>query len=57
MKMGVSKVLAICCGISSKAYWRNAKTKGIQIALNDQWLKQQGLFSLREGWISFTHNV
>ncbi len=57
MKMGVSKVLAICCGVSSKAYWRSSKTKGIQIALNDEWLKQQGLFLLREGWISFTHNV
>lgn len=57
MKMGVSEVLAICCGISSKAYWRNSKTKGIQIALNDEWLKKQGLFSLRESWISFTHKV
>ncbi len=49
MKMGISKVLAINCGVSSKAYWRNAKTKGIQIALNDNWLKKQGLFSIRDG--------
>ena len=57
MNKGVSEVLAICCGISSKADWRSSKTKGIQIALNDDWLKRQGLFSLRESWISFTHNV
>jgi len=56
IKGGVSESLAVRCGISSKAYWRSAKTKGIQIALNDDWLKQQGLFSLRESWISFTHN-
>ena len=56
MKGGVSDMLAIRCGVSSKAYWRSAKTKGIQIALNDAWLAKQGLFSLRESWISFTHN-
>ena len=56
IKSGVSESLAVRCGISSKAYWRSAKTKGIQIALNDAWLMQQGLFSLRESWISFTHN-
>lgn len=55
IKLGVSKVLAIHCGISSKAFWRSSKTKGIQIALNDEWLKQQGLYSLRDNWISFTH--
>jgi RNA-directed DNA polymerase len=55
IKGGVSEDLAIRCGVSSKSYWRNSKTKGIQIALNDNWLKLQGLFSLRESWISFTH--
>ncbi len=56
IKGGVSEPLAIRCGISSKAYWRSAKTKGIQIALNDEWLKKQGLISLRDRWISFTHH-
>jgi len=48
MNKGVSEVLAIDCGIFSKTDWRSSKTKGIQIALNDAWLKQQGLFSLRD---------
>ncbi len=55
MKGGVSEGLAVRCGVSSKAYWRSAKTKGIQIALNDGWLKAKGLVSLRESWISFTY--
>ncbi|NOY74000.1 MAG: hypothetical protein GXP14_16805 [Gammaproteobacteria bacterium] len=40
MNKGVSDVLAICCGISSKADWRSAQTKGIQIALNNERLKR-----------------
>lgn len=56
LKGSASESLARKCGISSKGYWRNAKTKGIQIALTDAWLKQQGLFSLRDSWISFTHH-
>jgi len=35
LKGGVSDSLAIKCEISSKGYWRNDKTKGVQIALND----------------------
>lgn len=52
IKLGVSTKLAIDCGLSSKGYWRSAKTKGINMALNDQWLKQQGLVSLRDQWVS-----
>lgn len=52
IKLGVATKLAIDCGISSKGYWRSAKTKGINMALNDQWLKEQGLVSLRDQWVS-----
>jgi len=48
IKFGVSTKLAINGGLSSKGYWRSAKTKGINMALNDQWLKEQGLLSLRD---------
>lgn len=52
IKLGVPTKLAIDCGLSSKGYWRSAKTKGINMALNDQWLKEQGLVSLRDHWVS-----
>ena len=55
IKLGVSTKLAIDCGLSSKGYWRSAKTKGINMALNDQWLKQQGLVSLRDQWVSLKY--
>ncbi len=31
--------------------WRSYKTYGIQQALNNDYLKSQGLYSLRDGWI------
>jgi RNA-directed DNA polymerase len=55
MKLGVPKRAAISCGLSSKSYWRSSKTAGINMGLGNKYLKQQGLFSLRDGWIAFHH--
>ena len=52
IKLGVPTKLAIDCGLTSKGYWRSSKTKGINMALNDQWLREQGLISLRDQWVS-----
>jgi len=46
MRLGVSKTVAIRLGMSSKGYYRLAKTKAVQIALNNKWLKSQGLVSV-----------
>ena len=56
IKRGVSTELAISCGMSSKGYWRSAKTAGIQAALSNQWLKAQGLVALRDIWISLRYS-
>jgi RNA-directed DNA polymerase len=53
IKLGVPKRAAISCGLSSKSYWRSSKSPGINMGLGLKYLKQQGLFSLREGWIAF----
>jgi len=52
IKLGVSSKLAITLGISSKGYYRLAKTKAMQIGLNNKYLKAQGLISLRDQWIA-----
>ncbi|MEZ5536554.1 MAG: group II intron reverse transcriptase/maturase [Thiolinea sp.] len=44
---------AVACGRSSKGWWRSSKSQGINAALSLKYLKQQGLFSLRDGWIAF----
>ena len=52
IKLGVPVKLAISCGMTSKGYWHSARTEGIQRGLTNDWLKQQGLVSLRDRWVA-----
>ncbi|VAW78180.1 hypothetical protein MNBD_GAMMA12-1134 [hydrothermal vent metagenome] len=51
MKLGVRVQSAVACSITSKGPWRSAKTRGIQQALSNAYLKSQGLVALRDGWM------
>lgn len=53
IKLGAVKKQAIMVGISSKGYWRLARTFGSQSGLTNAYLKEQGLISIRELWIKF----
>ena len=55
MKLGVHVQAAVACGITSKGPWRSAKTPGINQALSLDYLKSEGLYSLRDGWIALHH--
>jgi len=48
---GVKIQAAVACGITSKGPWRSSKTPGINQALSDDYLKSEGLYALRDGWI------
>ncbi|MCP5415458.1 MAG: hypothetical protein H6965_00030 [Chromatiaceae bacterium] len=52
IKLGVPVKLAISCGMTSKGYWHSARTEGIQRGLTNDWLKRQGLVSLRDRWVA-----
>jgi RNA-directed DNA polymerase len=52
LKRGVRIQVAVACGITSKGPWRSSKTPEIQQALNNEYLKKAGLYSLRDGWIA-----
>ena len=56
MRLGVHVKSAVACGITSKGPWRSAKTPGIQQALSNAYLKYQGLYALRDGWIKLHHS-
>jgi len=56
MQRGVHVQAAVACGITSKGPWRSSKTPGIQQALSNAYLKSQGLFALRDGWIRLHHS-
>lgn len=47
---------AVAYGITSKGPWRSAKTPGINQALSLEFLKSEGLYSLRDGWIKLHHS-
>ena len=53
--VGVSVTAAISIGLSSKGYYRLAKTKAMQMGLTNDWLKAQGLVSLKEQWVKFRY--
>jgi RNA-directed DNA polymerase len=55
IKLGVSTKAAISIGMSSKGYYRLAKTKAVQLGINNAWLKAQGLVSLKEQWVKFRY--
>jgi len=55
LNRGVSLTLAMSCGASRKGVWRSAKTKGINKALSNQYLRKEGLISLRDLWIKIHH--
>jgi RNA-directed DNA polymerase len=57
VKMGVWIQTAVACGRTSKGPCRSSKTPGIQQALSNDFLKAEGLFSLRQGWISLHHSL
>ncbi|MCG8518078.1 MAG: group II intron reverse transcriptase/maturase [Pseudomonadales bacterium] len=56
MKLGVHVQSAVACGITSKGPWRSSKTPGIQQALSNEYLKAEGLASLRDGWVKLHHS-
>jgi len=56
IRLGVSKMTAIRLGLSSKGYYRLAKTKAIQMGLNNDWLTSQGLISVQQQWSKFHYS-
>ena len=53
IRLGAVKKQAIAVGLSSKGPWKLARTFGSQSGLTNAYLKEQGLVSVRELWITF----
>jgi len=51
LALGTSKWQAIRTGLSSKAYWHLARTLATQTGMTNDWLKSQGLISVRDLWM------
>jgi len=53
IKLGTRTLTAVSLGLSSKGPYRLARTLATQSGMNNKWLAQQGLVSVRELWIKF----
>lgn len=51
LALGTSKRQAILTAISSKSYWHLSKTLATQTGMTNDWLKRQGLISVRALWM------
>jgi RNA-directed DNA polymerase len=51
-KLGVPLEFAIWVGMSRKSYWHMSKTFATQAGMSNQWLKKQGLISIKELWVN-----
>jgi len=52
LKLKTSRSHALATGSSRKGYWRLSKTIGTQTGMTNQWLKDQGLISVKELWVN-----
>lgn len=51
LALGTSRKQAIFTAISRKSYWRLSKTLATRSGMTNQWLKNQGLLSIRDLWM------
>ena len=52
LKLGTSLKAAIDVGLSRKGPWRLVRTLATQTGMTNQWLKDQGLLSVKELWVN-----
>jgi RNA-directed DNA polymerase len=52
LKLGTSKKQAIFTAISRKGPWHLSRTLATQTGMTNQWLKDQGLLSVKELWVN-----
>lgn len=51
LALGFGKRTAIITGVSCKSYWRLSRTEATQTGMTNDWLKAQGLVSIRDLWM------
>ncbi len=51
LKLGVGKRTAILTGVSGKSYWHLSRSQATQVGMTNDWLKAQGLVSIRDLWM------
>lgn len=55
IRLGVDEIEAASIGTSNKGYYRLSRTYAVQLGLNDKFLAEIGLVSLKDLWVRFHH--
>jgi hypothetical protein len=56
LKMGAHSNVAIPMSFSRKGPWKCTRTLATQTGMTNQWLKDQGLLSVKELWVSIHYS-
>ncbi|WP_156820037.1 group II intron maturase-specific domain-containing protein [Synechococcus sp. PCC 7336] len=51
LELGTYQRQAILTGLSRKGYWRLSRTLATHSGMTNEWLKEQGLLSIRDLWM------
>ncbi len=51
LTLGVPLKAAMSVGMSRKSFWRVSKTYATQLGMTNQWLKEQGVISIKDLWV------
>jgi hypothetical protein len=51
LALGVDRRTAILTGVSGKSYWHLSRSKATQVGMTNDWLRAQGLVSIRDLWM------
>jgi RNA-directed DNA polymerase len=51
LELGTGQRQAVLTALSSKSYWHLSKTLATQTGMTNEWLKRQGLISIRDLWM------
>ena len=57
LKLGLPKSRAIPLCMTEKGLWRNSRSLAMTSSLTNQWLKDQGLVSVKELWVNIHYPV
>ncbi len=56
LRLGVDALKAACIGVSDKGHYRLSRTYEVQLGLNDKYLSDVGLVSLKDLWVRFHYH-
>ncbi len=52
LALGTGQRQAILTALSSKSYWHRSRTLATQTGMTNDWLRRQGLISMRDLWMN-----